>query len=559
LSSVMTPENPPKKSGGGGNITGFDPEGLERAAKAARELDASRNASQAIELIKTQEVTKQHESAAKRAEMEAYTQQQRAQNIEREAEEARKTLDAQTQHERHRAEYMDELERKRQVDMLNAQKYMQEEQLKKQEEMVARQEEMRRKTAEHEAQLKTKMELAKAQAEADGRIRQERENHDLVLEKLKQEAIERRDTVLKSIQDAGKLIGEGLQSYLDDTTKLRNTALTVTGIAVGVYTARTSIGIAGRFVEARLGKPSLVRETSRFSVGQALSQPLPTMQRLLRMNQETDALKGIVLNPDLETQLTKIAVSTANTKKNKAPFRHLLLHGAPGTGKTMFARGLAHHSGLDYAILTGGDIAPLGRDAVTELHKLFDWAKTSRRGLLVFVDEADAFLQNREVTKISEDQRNALNAFLFRTGTESNQFMMVYASNQPNQFDPALLDRVDEMVEFDLPGVEERKQMIAMYIDKYLINPPGRAKPVKTEGIGTEQIEEVVKMTEGFSGRAISKLAIAWQAAAYGTAGAILDRETFFKTVDHHKESMMTKDEWLLQAEKRARLLAADA
>jgi ATPase family AAA domain-containing protein 3A/B len=58
LSSVVTPENPPKSSKGG-NVTGFDPEGLERAAKAARELDASRNASAAIELIKTQEVTKQ--------------------------------------------------------------------------------------------------------------------------------------------------------------------------------------------------------------------------------------------------------------------------------------------------------------------------------------------------------------------------------------------------------------------------------------------------------------------------------------------------------------------
>ena len=57
LSSVVTPENPPKAKGG--NVTGFDPEGLERAAKAARELDASRNASAAIELIKTQEVTKQ--------------------------------------------------------------------------------------------------------------------------------------------------------------------------------------------------------------------------------------------------------------------------------------------------------------------------------------------------------------------------------------------------------------------------------------------------------------------------------------------------------------------
>ena len=128
LSSAMAPENPPaaNKSKGGGNVMGFDPEGLERAAKAARELDASKNASSAIELIKTQEVTKQHEAASKRAEMEAYSMQQRSQNIEREAEEARKTLDAQTQHARQRAEYQDELERKRQVDMLNAQKYMQE-------------------------------------------------------------------------------------------------------------------------------------------------------------------------------------------------------------------------------------------------------------------------------------------------------------------------------------------------------------------------------------------------------------------------------------------------
>jgi len=127
FSQAMTPDNPPKKGGGGGlNLANFDPEAFERAAKAVRELDGSRNAQKAMELVKAQEATKQHEAAAKRAEMEAYAQQQRAANIEREAEEARKTLDAQTQHERHRAEYQDELERKRQVDMLNAQKYMQE-------------------------------------------------------------------------------------------------------------------------------------------------------------------------------------------------------------------------------------------------------------------------------------------------------------------------------------------------------------------------------------------------------------------------------------------------
>ena len=126
LSSAISPDNPPNRNSSGASVTGFDPEGLERAAKAARELDASRNASSAIELIKTQEATKQHEAAAKRSEMEAYSQQLRQQNISAEAEEARKTLEAQTQHDKHRSDYKDELERKRQVDMLNAQKYMQE-------------------------------------------------------------------------------------------------------------------------------------------------------------------------------------------------------------------------------------------------------------------------------------------------------------------------------------------------------------------------------------------------------------------------------------------------
>ena len=53
------------------------------------------------------------------------------------------------------------------------------------------------------------------------------------------------------------------------------------------------------------------------------------------------------------------------------------------------------HSGMDYAIMTGGDVAPMGKDGVTAIHKMFDWAESSRRGLLLFCDEADAFLQKR--------------------------------------------------------------------------------------------------------------------------------------------------------------------
>jgi ATPase family AAA domain-containing protein 3A/B len=82
-------------------------------------------------------------------------------------------------------------------------------------------------------------------------------------------------------------------------------------------------------VESRLGKPSLIRETSRVTPTMWLRQPVQTAQRLLGSGSTngTSALDGIVLESNLEGQLGMIATSTANTKKNRAPFRHLLLHG----------------------------------------------------------------------------------------------------------------------------------------------------------------------------------------------------------------------------------------
>jgi adenylate kinase family enzyme len=38
----------------------------------------------------------------------------------------------------------------------------------------------------------------------------------------------------------------------------------------------------------------------------------------------------------------------------------MMFYGPPGTGKTLAAKRMARHSGLDYAVLSGGDIAPLG-------------------------------------------------------------------------------------------------------------------------------------------------------------------------------------------------------
>lgn len=48
----------------------------------------------------------------------------------------------------------------------------------------------------------------------------------------------------------------------------------LTLLAVGIYSAKNATLVAGRYIEARLGKPSLVRETSRISLLEALRHPL---------------------------------------------------------------------------------------------------------------------------------------------------------------------------------------------------------------------------------------------------------------------------------------------
>ena len=41
---------------------------------------------------------------------------------------------------------------------------------------------------------------------------------------------------------------------------------------------------------------------------------------------------------------------------------------------------LAQLSGMDYAIMNGEGVVPLGKDGVTAIDEVFDWANASRKG-----------------------------------------------------------------------------------------------------------------------------------------------------------------------------------
>ncbi|PAV63701.1 hypothetical protein WR25_07809 [Diploscapter pachys] len=533
----------------------FDSTALERAAKAAKDLERFPNAKEALELSRMQEVTRQKEVEQQTKQLEAQIQSMKADQARVMEEERRKTLNEETKHARSRAEYQDQLARKRQEEELASKARLQEDQLRKQEESVKRQEDLRKATIEHELSLKHKYELEKIEAQTKAQAKAARENRDVNLEQLKLHEEELRKTSIEKIRTAGELIGSGLQDFISDPKKITAAVGGLTALAVGWFAAKHSTGVVARYTEARLGKPSLIRETSRVTPLETLKHPIKTAQMVFR--KKHDPLKGVVLSPALERRLRDIAITTANTRRNNGLFRNVMFYGPPGTGKTLFAKSLAQHSGLDYAILTGGDVAPMGRDGVSAIHKVFDWANSSKKGLVIFIDEADAFLQKRSKGTMSEDTRAALNAFLYRTGEQSRRCMLIVASNQPEQFDWAVNDRLDQLVEFALPGRDERERILLQYFDQHIATPAtsgSRSQRLKlAEFDWVKKCAEIADRTEGLSGRELSKLVIGWQASAYASEDGVLTSAMIDANTEDAIRQHKHKMEWLEEEQIKAR------
>ena len=92
----------------------------------------------------------------------------------------------------------------------------------------------------------------------------------------------------------------------------------------------------------------------------------------------------------------------------------------------------------------------------------------------------------------------------------------------------------------------------------YLTNPIGKAKKIDISGIDEDSIKAVAAATQGYSGREISKLAIAWQAAAYGTENSTLTSDIFLRVLQESKDSKSQKMGWLSPEEIENRVKDAE-
>lgn len=558
------PEEPPKVSTQHPRTSaaGFDPAPLERGVEALNQLNKSSDHKKLFELMKKREETHQQEIAAKKLELQKTLAEIELEQKRVDFEERKKLDQQRAKFKSQTAQYEDDLKRKRLQAEHEAQRIRNQELVKMQEESGIRLEQIRRATEEqiqeqrrqterHRADLAQATLSKKAMAEAEGRILVTKQTEDVKRRLLLEEINADREKWIQVINTTFEHIGGGLRTILTDQNKLVVAVGGVTALAAGIYTTREGARVVWGYVDRILGQPSLIRESSRgkYPWSGSLSRATSTLTSKLKngsnLGKDGNGFGDVILNPSLQKRVKQLANATANTKLHQAPFRNMLFYGPPGTGKTMAARELARNSGLDYALMTGGDVAPLGSQAVTKIHQLFDWAKKSNRGLLLFIDEADAFLCERNKTYMSEAQRSALNALLFRTGDQSKDIVLALATNRPGDLDSAVADRIDEVLEFPLPGEEERFKLLKLYLDKYIIKAGDkhekswlrffRRQPQKIEvkGITDDLIREAAAKTQGFSGREIAKMMASVQAAVYGSKDCELTPGLFREVVDY--------------------------
>lgn len=125
----------------------------------------------------------------------------------------------------------------------------------------------------------------------------------------------------------------------------------------------------------------------------------------------------------------------------------VMFYGPPGTGKTAVTQALALES--DWAFLpTTGNKLSMDQEAFDKLVK----KALDLRPCIVFIDEADDILANRETS--SPFQKTLTNNLLAVLDGDRpiKDVMFVAATNNPQMLDPACVRRFPETFEFELPS-----------------------------------------------------------------------------------------------------------
>ncbi|MCG5495762.1 CDC48 family AAA ATPase [Ectothiorhodospira variabilis] len=180
------------------------------------------------------------------------------------------------------------------------------------------------------------------------------------------------------------------------------------------------------------------------------------------------------------------------------PPKGVLLHGTPGTGKTLVARAVANETEAHFLHISGPEI--IGKfygESEAKLRQIFDEAQR-RAPSIIFIDEIDAIAPKREDLggEKQVERRVVAQLLALLDGLEGRgKVIVIAATNLPNLLDPALRrpGRFDREIVIPVPDQPGRLQILEIH---------SRGMPLAED----VDLNDIAALTSGYVGADLEAL-----------------------------------------------------
>ncbi|GAB4851784.1 hypothetical protein Ancab_031183 [Ancistrocladus abbreviatus] len=220
------------------------------------------------------------------------------------------------------------------------------------------------------------------------------------------------------------------------------------------------------------------------------STPSDTGDEVLKLGglwKEYTVLKDIILSS------AKNALSSLGLRATKG----VLLHGAPGTGKTSLAQLCARDSGVKIFKLNGPEIvSQYYGESEQALHEIFNSASQAVPSV-IFIDELDAIAPARNEGGDELSQRMVATLLNLMDGIcQTDGVLVIAATNRPEIIEPALRrpGRLDREIEIGVPSPDQRLDILVILLSRM------------DHSLSYEQIQQLAVVTHGFVGADLGSL-----------------------------------------------------
>jgi transitional endoplasmic reticulum ATPase len=148
------------------------------------------------------------------------------------------------------------------------------------------------------------------------------------------------------------------------------------------------------------------------------------------------------------------------------PPKGVLLHGPPGTGKTMIAKAVATETNAHFTAINGPEvISKYYGESEKQLREIFDEAANNAPAI-VFIDEIDSICPKREDVSGEVERRVVAQMLTLMDGMQGrDNVIVIAATNRRDAIDPALRrpGRFDREIEIGVPDRYGRQEIMEVH------------------------------------------------------------------------------------------------